>query len=192
MANGASGNCILGNTELNETDFLNSSGQYLDLEHPAPCNGNLTRWHLCYYASDIDQTDTYVVLFHIWRMINDSTFELVNQYKLNMTIEHSSNGDQTLLCENVTLSTPIGINSNDILGVYIPFTSDLGGPPLHIVARNTTDFGLFADTRTSIAVFTGDTISTNNLERATTLGLHLHADIGKCTDYSLVCVITKN
>ena len=178
---GVDGKCVVGNTELRETNLLDSSGQYLDLGHPAPCNGNVTRWNFCYYASDIDQTATYVVLFRIWRMIDDSTYERIHEYQLNTTIEQSNTINQTLICENVTLSAPLEIHRNDILGVYIPFTSSLGGPPLHVIARDTTDVGLAEDTRIRFSVFTSDTISTDDLEQVTTLGLHLYADIGRFT-----------
>ena len=88
------------------------------------------------------------------------------------------NGGQTLLCENVTLSTPLDIQRNDILGVYVPSTGLLG-EPLHIVARDTTNFGIFADTRSFFETLASTTISTDDLESRTTLGLHLYADIGK-------------
>ena len=153
-----------------------SGSQYLDFGNPAACNGNLTAWHFCYYAADIDQSDTYVVFFRVWRASEGNSFDLIDTYTLSMAIDPPSNGP-TLICENVTLSTPLDIQRNDIMGVYTPV---LLVRPLHIVARDTTtNFGIFADTRNGITTFSSQSTTTDNLENRTTLGLHLYADIGK-------------
>ena len=173
-----SGVCILGSTEVTETNFLDDGGQYLDFGNPATCTGNLIAWHFCYYAADITESDTYVVFLRVWRMVDGNSFQRIDDNPLNMAIDPPSNG-QTLICENVTLSTALDVQRNDILGVYVPTTSLFGGPPLHIVARDTTNFGIFADTRTFMTPLLSTTISTTDLENRTTLGLHLYADIGK-------------
>ena len=169
--------CNFGNTKFPETNFLDSGGQYLDFGSPAACNGNLTAWHFCYYAADIAESDTYVIFPRVWRMVDGNSYQRIDDNAITMVIDPPNNG-QTLLCENVTLSTPLDIQRNDILGVYVP-TTGLLGEPLHIVARDTEDFGLFFDTRTLLTPFLSTTISTNDLERRRTLGLHLFADIGK-------------
>ena len=180
----SSGVCNFGSTEVPETNFLDDGGQYLDFGHPATCNGNLTAWHFCYYAADITESFTYVVWFRTWRMVDAINFVRIHDYQLSMMFNPPSS--ETLICETATLSTPLDVQENDILGAFIPFTL-LFGPALHIVANDTEDFGLFADTRGTDASFL-TTVSRDNLESRTTLGLHLYADIGKILMQNLLIV----
>ena len=178
--------CILGSTEVTETNFLDIGGQYLDFGHPAPCTGNLTAWHFCYYAADISldflgRVRDYVVEFRVWRTVDGNTFNRVHDHRITMAIAPPSNG-QTLICETATLSTPLEVLTNDILGVYV-FTTNTLGRPLHIIARDTSDFGVRFDTRDNgspdFIPFNSETVNINDLENRTTLGLHLYADIGQ-------------
>ena len=174
--------CILGSTEVTETNFLNGGGQYLDFGHPAPCDGSLTAWHFCYYAADIDQfRDNYIVEFRVWRTVDGNSFNRIHTDRLTLAIAPPSNG-QTLICETATLSPPLDVLTNDILGVYV-FTTNTLGEPLHIIARDTSDFGLRFDTRDNgfpgFIPFNSPTINVNDLENRPTLGLHLYADIGQ-------------
>ena len=175
MSSGIGEVCNLGSTEVPETSFSNSGGQYLDFGQPATCTGSLTAWHFCYYAADIAESATYLVFFQIWRMVDEDNFDRIHNYELSMAIDQPSNGE-TLICETATLNTPLNVQENDILGAYIPFTSFFFGGrlPLHIIASDTADFGL--STGGNIV---SETVSTNELESRTTFGLHLYADIGK-------------
>ena len=184
MSSGIGEVCNLGSTEVPETDFLDDSGQYLDFSNRATCTGSLIAWHFCYYAADIAVSDTYVVQFRIWRMVDEDNFQRIHNYQLNMEIDLPSNSE-TLICETDTLSTPLDVQENDTLGAYIPFSSILGGLGLHIIARDTADFGLFADTRNGLTLFSATTLNTNDLERRMTLGLHLYADIGNFDAYNV-------
>ena len=193
MSSGIGDVCILGSTEVTETNFLNGGGQYLDFGHPAPCTGNLTAWHFCYYAADISLTSdgevrTYVVEFRVWRTVDGNSFSRVHVDRLTMAIAPPSNG-QTLICETATLSPPLDVLTNDILGVYV-FTTNTLGEPLHIIARDTSDFGVRFDTRDNGSLdfipFNSDTVNINDLENRPTLGLHLYADIGQFIIYERV------
>ena len=170
--------CNLGNTEVPETSFLDSGGQYLDFGNPANCTGNLIAWHFCYYAADIAESDSYAAQFRIWRMTDGNNFQRIHDYDLRMDIDPPSNGE-ILLCDTATLSTPLNVQENDILGTFISPIPAFGFLPLHIIASDTDDFGLLADTRGPITAFTSTTLSTDNLQSRTTIGLHLYADIGK-------------
>ena len=170
--------CNLGNTEVPETSFLDSGGQYLDFRNPANCTGNVIAWHFCYYAADIAESGTYAAQFRIWRMTDGNNYQRIHDYDLRMVIDPPSNGE-TLLCETATLSTPLNVQENDILGTFISPIPIGVLIPLHIIASGTDDFGLLADTRNGFTAAFSDTLSTDNLEGRTNLGLHLYADIGK-------------
>ena len=160
------------------SSFTDQDGQYLDLQHPAPCTGNLTAWHFCFYTSSVVEGNLYSIYFRVWRPTNGNAWKHVHQYQLNLRAGGQSGSNTGLLvCENVALNPQeyFRVQQNDILGVYLPVLVN----SLPIIAEDVRGSQLYYDTRQNFEPFTDDRVQRNNLREILLLALHLDADIGE-------------
>ena len=172
--------CILGN-QVGQVSLHNTGGQYIDLLHPVQCSGDLIAWHFCYYSEDIQDDDTYIVYFRVWRPADANNFNRVHEHTQEMDLDESDSNE--FVCMDVPLDPDnyFEVVENDRLGAYVKRTN-INGRPLHIISSGTTGLGLFRDTRGGgfdFTPFTSEVVATSDLEEMTDLGLHLYADIGK-------------
>ena len=178
--------CIIGTSDVNPTIPRANSGQYIDLQHPATCRGNITAWHFCYYTESID-ANVYTLFFRVWRSRNTNNLDLVHEYQ-----QSSEVGDQSqagvVICENVTLqvSEYFEVLPGDVVGVYVPFLI----PTVSIVANNAVGSQLQFDTRENVEAFTSDRIQTRELIDLQAVEIHLFARVGK--NILTSCTITSH
>ena len=164
---------------MDPTSPYTIGGQYIDLEHPVECAGNITAWHFCYYNETISaQPEDYVAEFRVWRPTSEISFDRVYQYGVNVQLQQ--NDSAVLVCQDITLQETeyFEVQQNDSLGVYI-FTRNTSGSPLYIIGQNTVGFGLYYDTRNGMTPFSSINVASTDLQLNSSLGLHLFADIGK-------------
>lgn len=175
------GDGVLGTAGVSPTEPHTTSGNYLDLKHPANCTGNLTMWHFCYYSANLTQERTYGIFFDVWRhnKHNSQNLERVHHFPFEINFTNHSNLD-TLVCENVT--DMFEVHPEDVLGVLILEATILGTLPLHVISAATSGFGLYFDSR---GTFTVD--KDVDLEWMPTLALHLYADVGKAVN--ITCIL---
>lgn len=168
------GECTLGDTVEPNIPFI-ASGQYINLDSPAVCSGNLTAWHYCYYRSSIDSTSlTYSLWFRVWRNSGGNTYSLVSTYPVD-DVPNRAAGN--VICEDIFLAENefIAVEEGDIIAVYIPFSLDT----VSVLAfRPSSGQRVHQDTRGSGAFFQNQ-FQRNDLNRDISLGMHLYADICK-------------
>lgn len=157
------------------TEAFITNGQYVNLNDPASCSGNLTAWHFCYYRSSIDTTaPTYSVYLRVWRNRQGNTYNLVS------TAEVRGNPNQNagdLVCVDATLTEDqyIPVQQGDVIAVYLPFTI----PTVSVLASEPAVVQeLHQDMRGSTA-FSSTEFRRSDLRIVNTYGLHLQADICK-------------
>lgn len=169
-----SGQCTIGET-VQPTEAFITNGQYVNLNDPATCSGNLTAWHFCYYRSSIDTgSSMYNIYLRVWRNVQGNTYNLVS----NAAVRGSPNlnvGDVICIDALIAEDQYVQVEQGDVIAVYIPFTI----PTVSILASQPAVVQeLHQDTRGS-AAFTATEFSRNDLRLESTYGLHLQADICK-------------
>lgn len=156
------------------------AGNYLDLNHPAQCPGNVTAWYFCHYPGTYSiQTEGYVyrAFFRIWRLTDgqDCMYSLFYEHIQLATVDYTDIEEQ-FLCVNVSLSgRNVTIKKGDVIGVLIPDLSSLAIPGLSMIANNVEGYGLFRETRP--LTFENISIYTSSLQEQPSLGLHLHIHV---------------
>ena len=87
--------------QVNATEMF-----YLDVDHPACCNGTITSWRVCYYGPADDDSKPYCVKYAVYRPVvtesNDTGYHLV-----------PGSNRSTILCSNSRDSTSRGSTSRD-------------------------------------------------------------------------------
>ena len=158
-----------------EATLSTSTGNYINLQYPALCSGNLTTWRYCYYSSSITEDETYTVIFRVWRPTGDgTTFDRIhdNSFSIPLTAGGQS---AAFICDTYTESQYVPVEVNDVIGFFS--TTFFGNNPLYITSQDVPDFTLFQDTR-FLGVFATTVNASEDLNQLS-LGLHLSADIGK-------------
>ena len=73
---------LIGNSNETQVSAIRDEMFYLDVDHPAPCAGNVTSWTVCYYAPDnVRNNRIYWTLYAIYRRNvsgNDDLYERVS------------------------------------------------------------------------------------------------------------------
>ncbi len=166
--------CIVGDT-VEATESFITNGQYVNLNEPASCSGNLTAWHFCYYRDSIDTTSTiYTIFLRVWRKVQGSRYSLVSTAEVRGTPNQNA-GD--IICVNATLTEDqyVSVEQGDVIAVYLPFTI----PTVSLLASGpAVPQELHQDMRGSTA-FSATELRRSDLTAVTIYGLHLQADIGK-------------
>ena len=167
--------CILGNN-VDPTLPLVTSGQFINIDRPAKCHGNITAWHFCYYPSSVLSTDvnTFVVWFRIWRPTTGNSYQLIfNFQKFGITVERRDSIEcETTEAQNVT------IQPGDVIGIYMPDAiSTVSALAFDPPAEQA---GVFMDTRGDTVQLLSVGIQQRNLARRSNIGLHLYASTSKC------------
>ncbi len=153
---------------------------FLDIDHPAPCSGTVTTWHVCYYhPSNIWVSTEFTAIFQVWSPINRTgIYQRVLQTLLTANVINF--GDTEIyICKDISFDFVIPINEGDVYGAYIP-----GVNGLRVVSDG------FPVENRLLLVNSGPNISSvttsETTQLLTGLELHLTADIG---GYSIVSSI---
>ena len=126
---------LIGNSNETQLSAIRDKMFYLDVEHPAPCAGNVTSWTVCYYAPDSVRTDRiYWALYAIYRRNvseNGDRYERVSdtftavrsdQNFLNGRIVDGEIVDGEFNCYNDTIDngdSSLTVQTGDVLGACI-------------------------------------------------------------------------
>lgn len=168
------------NSRLEEARISQQQGQYLDLQNPLTCSGNLTAWHFCYYTAAMPPADfSSHNTFHwawlrVWRRVNSSVlFHQIHNHRVRLRNESPNT---SFVCQDEVLSEPGSIQAGDILGVYLPVTPVL---PVPVIGQGINGYSLFHDTRENTIAFSSTTLTTDSLVMQNNFVLHVDAEIGK-------------
>ncbi len=165
--------CTVGDMLSSSTSSAMTRRLFLDINHPAPCSGTVTMWHVCYYEPSSTQPSTdFTALFYIWRPIENTEF-----YRPVVQTSHTVNifnpeNNENFECTDINFDAVILIEEGDILGAYIPGVNGL---------RVVSD-GLSGENRLQFINSGPDVNSVTTSETAQLLTgheLHLTADIGE-------------
>ena len=167
-------------TMAGDLEPLSQDGvQYINLDNPAQCRGNLTAWHLCYYPRATTD-DTFSVQLRVWRPTQGSLYSRLSSAEVNLTPSPSS-GQEPLVCVDIPLAVKdyVQVERDDVIGIYIP-DSLLSNVAVVGVFNNPPPpgVGIHRDSRSSLITFISGSVGRSDLIRLRTAGLHLYADIG--------------
>ncbi len=165
--------CILGSKVDPTTGFAGRFVQFLDLQHPVPCTGNITAWHYCYYTSEVIQSNVvHSVYLRVWRPAGPTSWDLVYDTRLEVTSESGS----PVLCSDIVLrgDQRFVVEAGDVLAVYLPLLRER----LPVVAEGVPFSLLHMDTRRDVLPFTSQTVQEDDLREVSSLALNVYAEIG--------------
>lgn len=158
---------------------IHTSSIYVDLNHPALCNGYITQIHFCYHVVNlggfVGNNPMHEAVVQIWREKADTQeLHLVSDYKLNQDTSQDNLDD--FVCRNKTLSPKdyIAIHKNDVIGATLPIFTLMS--PLQLISAKSSRFGLYFVPLSATSV---TTLQKSSLTLNTNLMLHLYASIGK-------------
>lgn len=150
------------------------TGQYLDMLHPATCNGRLSTISICYSAT-LTPGAAHRLVLRVWRQSEDrwsTHLKQVREIQLMVQISSKAVPDSSHTCANHSLDQVghIDLVQGDILGILLPSQSDFELP---VVTNNTQAGGLYRVTRESID--TEFPLMESDLAFESTLSLEIHA-----------------
>ena len=169
----AASQCTAGSVQTTAGEPRSESGQYINLDHPAVCRGNLTTWNFCYYPGS---EDVYTVHFRVWRPTRGrSRFTLIHTNQRTIRVR---NNQSVLNCENITLNEEnyVQIEPDDVVGIYIPLLSSFSAVGMYQSPQEGA--GVYHD-RSALSILINLPIERNDLTKLKNAVLHLYADIGK-------------
>ena len=127
------------------------TGMYLDILHPATCNGRLSALSLCYPAT-LTQGDELRTRLQVWRQSEQEQdslhLRMVREIELTVRVSSELFPSFSLVCAQHSLvSGHIDLIQGDILGVILPSQPDSEFLP--VVTNSTESRGLFQVVRES-------------------------------------------
>ena len=174
---------------------------YLNTANPAPCNGNITSWRVCYYGPNNVQFASYWATYAVYRRVGSGSneryekvsgfYRAVTANRLLSIIDVTNTVDGEIQQGSFTCyddyidngDSPITIQAGDVLGACIFDPMDgttFGRFPLNIVGQSSTGQYL---SRMSSSTCTREmlptTIPSNQLSTINSRRLHLYANIGE-------------
>ena len=154
--------------------------QYINLDNPVQCRGNLTAWHLCYYPRATTD-NTFSVRLRVWRPLQGSLYSSLSSAEVNLTPSPSSE-QEPLVCIDIPLAVEdyVPVERDDVIGIYIPDPVLSSSVAVVGVFNNPPPpgVGIYRDLRSSIITLVSGSVGRSDLVRLRTAGLHLYADIG--------------
>ena len=157
---------------------IHTSSIYIDLHHPARCNGFIRQLNYCYHVTNLGGFVSNAfdeALVQIWREEQEKQeLELVHEYNLKQDTSSESRGD--FICRNKTLNPEdcIAVNENDVFGVTLPVYSLTS--PLQLISSKPSAFGLYWKPLSAVP----DTrLQKSSLTMDRNVVLHLFAFIGE-------------
>ena len=164
-------NCTMGNENVPENSPVETPGLYIDINNPAPCSGQLTEWHYCYYEPSTRRASTYTVQLGVWRLNSQSNlYTKMGEFEITQRVERRSNNFR---CASIQLQSDqyIDIAMGDYLGVIVgtptlPMAVSFAGSRL-LRATSVTDASTL-----SVSAAGGD------FEELGNSAIHISAEIG--------------
>ena len=155
------------------------TGNFLNLQSPSPCSGNLTAWTYCYHSSSVIEDGRYSLTFRVWRQsaTDSSRYDRVHQYFLSVDLQASSISEP-FVCETVSLTPDeyFAVETKDVLGF---FSTTFFSRPLYITSDDVIGYTLHEDNRNSFEQFNAQSITMSDMLELQAVGLHLSANIGE-------------
>ena len=177
----ATSKCTAGSAQTTAGEPISASGQYINLDHPAVCQGNLTAWHFCYYPGN---ENSFSVHFRVWRPTRGrSLFTLIHTNERTFTTSVVGNNQSVLNCEQVTLNEEnyVQIEPDDVVGIYIPFFSSVSAVGMYQSPQEGA--GVYHVRRNILFILGDSSVERNDLTKLNNAVLHLYADISKSIFY---------
>ena len=161
--------------------------QYINLDNPAQCRGNITAWHLCYYPRATSD-ESFSVQLRVWRPTRGSLYTRLSSAEVTVTPPNGgSNGEELLICEDITLAAEdyIQVEPDDVIAIYIPESSSSTVSTVGVFNNPPPPgAGIHRDSRSSLITFISSSFERSDLIMLRTVGLHLYADIGMSHSYT--------
>ena len=178
-----SGDCILGRTDIVETEPIINAGVYIDISNPALCSGQITQWNLCYYnpREFANHTDILDIGLQVWRPDNQveaRILMLVDDHEASVDIPQKPDNFQ---CTSIELDQDeyTNITAGDFLGVRLSFAAVL--PVVNSYQQPDPPAPMIVFEKVRLFSPSSIEIDRQSPEVAllTSHGIHVTADIGK-------------
>ena len=175
---------------------------YLNTVNPAPCNGSITSWRVCYYGPNIVEFSSYWATYALYRPRTDSSGNQIRYRRVSVMfsavqatglLAAAVNGNGIIdgaiqaggfHCFNDSMDTPLTVQAGDILGacVFDPVNANtFSRQQLDIVGESipgaSSILGMSSNLCDMDALPTS--IESNQLSTILSRRLHLYANIGK-------------
>ena len=190
----------IGNSDETELSIVTDRRFYLDVEHPAPCAGNVTSWTVCYYGpNDVRNNIIYWALYAIYKRNasgNGDRYERVSdiftavrsgENFLSGSIVDGGIVEGEFNCYNDTIDngdSSLSVQAGDVLGACIFDPRDTGNSvrrQLDIVGEvegdsllEMNDDGCIVGLNREIPL----SVERSQLSTRSSRRLHLYANIG--------------
>ena len=192
----------IGNSDESEMVARRDQRFYLDVNNPASCTGNITRWRVCYYGPDsVHEDGVYWATYAVYRRINqsdgDAHYERVSEmFTAVRTIERFLRGpitdglisNSSFNCYTDTRGVgdvPVTVQAGDIIGACVFNPCDTGNAerfPLNVVGKASGESLLEMGADECTQEIIPSNIQLSQLTTSASQRLHLYADIGKKRD----------
>lgn len=189
--------CTSGTTyKHNETSpYYNiTNGQFLDLDNPITCSGNVTSIQYCYHSHNSSNSSQSVnssmnFLVRVWRAVGNGSYTKAHEYQIeeNTPTQKESSLFVNVQCMSLTLNSSeyFHVLNGDILGIYFE-DSGLGILAINkdtsstdAMAESSSNVGLHYDIRSIGEVRDGTTLTSSDLRIKVGVNYHLQVQIGK-------------
>ena len=192
----------IGNSDESELVARRDQRFYLDVNNPAPCTGNITRWRVCYYGpGSVHEDGLYWATYAVYRRIgvdSDARHERVsNIFTAIRTVERflqgaiidgliSNSGFNCYTDTRGVGDVPVTVQAGDIIGACVFDPDDIRmlatRLPLHVVGEASGESLLEMGADECTREIIPSNIQLSQLTTSASQRLHLYADIGKKRD----------
>jgi hypothetical protein len=125
-----SSGCVIGSNPASTVVSNMDDVTLIDTQHPSPCDGEVTAWHICYYTS-INEGGIYKATVNTWRRSNAEYVKVEGScHNISRNMSSSDAPEPSLLCDSEPV-LPFSVNTGDVVGVDLP-----SGLSLRILANN--------------------------------------------------------
>lgn len=175
-----SAQCTVGSviTAVGAPSPFYSGQQYVNLDNPSPCGGNITAWHFCYF---LNEDDSFNIEFRVWRASGQgrNSFEEIHNDQRTIVLNGSTINSTQLHCVDILLTREeyLRVEQDDVIGVYVPLTASIS--PVGVFDSPPAGIGVRQDDRSIITILISESFQRNDLSNVPNAGLYLYADIGK-------------
>ena len=203
----------IGNSNAeNEQSVQTERRFYLNTANPAPCNGNISSWRVCYYGPssvDQDQRISYRSTYAVYRRMgsgDDESYDRVSDtFRAVVTTSELADDDPnrnlvdgiiqqggfTCYSDTNDIDTPIPVQTGDLVGACI-FDPEDGSfftrQQLNLVGTvNGESLMEMSDSGCTVETLPSS-VETSDLSTSNNRRLHIYANIGKFCAITTSCI----
>ena len=122
---------------LSGTYVSTRQGTYLNTDHPVMCEGNITKWHFCYYTQHLTHASRLNMTLAVWSFYEASYVLFYPGRFTRISIIHNHTLAKFFCIEHsLSREDYLPVSQDDIVGVVLPSVN-----PIPVIGSGeTTDF----------------------------------------------------